>query len=456
MVTFDGRAAGTPVDVWDADERMRELPTLALPPVDRVLIVAAHPDDESLGAGGLIAECGLRGIPVDVLILTDGGGSHPESPTVSAPALILRRRAETLAALAALEPRTSVEFLDLPDGGTREHRDRVRAAVAAAAAGAPGSVLLISTWVGDGHRDHRIVGEVVAEVAAELDHPALAYPIWLWHWGTPADSRVPWPDMVALPLSDRSIVRKRRAIAAHASQIAPLSPEPGDETVLHPLFVRNFDRDAEPFIRVSPGALARRPALEHDYFEALYERHEDPWGYTGRWYEHRKRALTLAALPDRGYSSALEIGCSIGILAEELAARCDRLLAIDSAAEAVRRSRERLAEHSGVRVQQCDVTEGLPGGPFDLIVLSEVGYYLDADALGVLLRRIDAVLTDDGVLLVVHWRHPIAGAPLTGDEVHRAVARLRLPRLARIEEEDLLLEVYSRDPRSVARRTGLL
>lgn len=456
MVSFDGRAAGTSSDVWEADERMRELPSYSLPGVDRVLVVAAHPDDESLGAGGLIAECGSRGIPVDVIVVTDGDGSHPASPTFSAGDLAHRRRAETVEALAALEPRTSLEFLGVPDSATPEYRDRIRAAVATASAGLPGSVLIVSTWTGDGHRDHRVVGEVCAEIATANGHPAIAYPIWLWHWATPDDERMPWSDLVALPLQDRSVVQKRRAIARHASQVAPLSPAPGDETVLHPLFLRIFDRDAEPFIRVTSGTARTRPSLDHDYFDALHERHEDPWGFTGRWYEERKRALTLAALPDRGYASGLEIGCSIGVLTEALAARCDRLLAVDLSETAVARARDRLAGHPNVSVAVHDVTESVPAGPFDLIVLSEVGYYLDAPALNRLLHRIDAALSPDGALVTVHWRHPIERAPLDGDEVQRAVSRLRLRRLVRHEEEDLLLEVHSRDGRSVARRTGLM
>ena len=192
------------------------------------------------------------------------------------------------------------------------------------------------------------------------------------------------------------------------------------------------------------------------YFDELYARHEDPWGYTSRWYEQRKRALTLASLPEQRYGSVLEIGASIGVLAEALADRADRLLAIDVSSAAVERAARRLAPLEHVRVEHHDITRGVPEGPFDLVVLSEVGYYLGRETLERTLRGVRDRLTAAGELVTVHWRHPIDGLELDGDAVQSAVAGLGLRRIARHEEEDLLLEVHSRDGRSVARRTGLL
>ncbi|MWV49137.1 methyltransferase domain-containing protein [Rathayibacter sp. VKM Ac-2803] len=192
------------------------------------------------------------------------------------------------------------------------------------------------------------------------------------------------------------------------------------------------------------------------YFDELYARHEDPWGYTSRWYEERKRALTLASLPEQRYGSVLEIGASIGVLAEALAARADRLLAVDVSAAAVDRAARRLAALEHVRVEHHDITRGVPEGPFDLVVLSEVGYYLGEPALEDALTGILDELAPGGDLVTVHWRHPIEGVELDGDAVQRAVGRLGLHRLVRHEEEDVLLEVHSRDGRSAARRTGLL
>ena len=86
--------------------------------------------------------------------------------------------------------------------------------------------------------------------------------------------------------------------------------------------------------------------LGPEYFERLYAASPDPWGFTTRWYEERKYALSLAMLPRRRYAEAFEPGCSIGVLTALLTPRCDRLLSWDVSAEAVRRARERIGRAS--------------------------------------------------------------------------------------------------------------
>ena len=92
------------------------------------------------------------------------------------------------------------------------------------------------------------------------------------------------------------------------------------------------------------------------------------------------------------------------------------------------------------------------------MVLSEVGYYYDATDLDDVLTQVLASLTPDGVVVACHWRHLVAEYPLSGDDVHAALAaRPELARLARHEEEDFLLDVLVRPPAtSVAAQTGLL
>lgn len=200
-----------------------------------------------------------------------------------------------------------------------------------------------------------------------------------------------------------------------------------------------------------------RAALPAAYFDRSYSESDDPWGFTSRWYEERKRAISLAALPQRRYGQALEVGCSIGVLTEQLATRCDRLLAIDVAQHAVDRARTRLAGHDHVVVELGDVTREYPPGAFDLVVLSEVGYYFDRVTLASVVGAVIASLTAGGTLLACHWRHPVTDYPLSGDAVHAAIgARTELSRVVEHREEDFLLEVFSLDGRSVARRSGLL
>lgn len=194
------------------------------------------------------------------------------------------------------------------------------------------------------------------------------------------------------------------------------------------------------------------------YFEAMYAESTDPWGFASRWYERRKYALTLAALPRERYARGFEPGCSIGVLTGLLATRCDSLLATDVAAAAVAEARQALAPYDWVDVAELAVPHDWPEGGFDLIVLSEIGYYLDADDLEVLLDRAVASLEPGGTLAAVHWRHPVADYPLRGDDVHDLLGSSPdLHRLARHEEADLLLEIFEAAPAmSVATRSGLL
>lgn len=196
--------------------------------------------------------------------------------------------------------------------------------------------------------------------------------------------------------------------------------------------------------------------LPQDYFDALYAASADPWGFTDRWYERRKRALTLALLPQERYGSAYEPGCSIGVLTRGLAERCDRLLATDVAAAAVDATRARCADVPNVTVEQATLPDDWPDARVDLAVLSEVGYYFaDDDA-----RRLAArAFAGAGTVIAVHWRHPVADYPLGGDAVHavldEAADRLRFVSIARYADADIRADVWSVDPRSVAATSGL-
>ncbi len=129
-------------------------------------------------------------------------------------------------------------------------------------------------------------------------------------------------------------------------------------------------------------------SLTPDYFDRMYAAADDPWGFTTRWYEQRKYALTLAALPQRRFGTALEVGCSVGVLTAALASRCDRLVALDASAAALASARTRVPAE--VELVQAAVPGGWPAGTYDLVLLSEVGYYLDPPDLERLLDRVRA------------------------------------------------------------------
>jgi SAM-dependent methyltransferase len=197
--------------------------------------------------------------------------------------------------------------------------------------------------------------------------------------------------------------------------------------------------------------------LDPAYFDDMYAASADPWGFTTRWYEKRKYAITLGMLPYESYADAFEPGCSIGIMTEQLAARCERLLSCDVAAAAVKAAAERTAGLPGVRVEQRVLPGDWPPGDFDLIVFSEFLYYFGGGDLQRVLDLATAALRPGGSLIAVHWRHPVSEYPRSGDEVHQALAaRAELSRLADHREPDFIAEVYQHGPVvSVARATGL-
>lgn len=452
-MTFDAREPGTPAGTWLADPRLAALPDLGLPGRG-VLVLAAHPDDETLGAGGLLAELDLRGRAATVLVATDGGAG-------AAPAAA--RAAELRDALGELAPAAELHTLGVADGGLREARAAVAASLAdlvrERADGEDPVRLIVAPWRGDGHRDHRVLGEIAADLARSHGLPLWEYPIWLWHWADPTTAEVPWPSMRRVTVSGEAAARRARALDAYPSQVAgPAAVVPHD-------LRRVTGRGVDTYVVTEPERGSDESADPTDvtagFFDATYERREDPWGFTSRWYEERKRALTLAALPERRFARAFEVGCSIGVLTAELTERCDDLLAVDVAAEAVARARTRVGERPGLRLEVADVTRDVPPGPFDLVVLSEVLYYFSARTLRTFLARIAPTLADGAVVVGCHWRHPVDGYAASGDDVQsELVSALAASRgaveIATYRDEDVSLVVLSLDGRSVAGRTGLL
>ena len=198
--------------------------------------------------------------------------------------------------------------------------------------------------------------------------------------------------------------------------------------------------------------------LDPAYFTGMYARDPDPWGFRTRWYERRKRALTLASLPRERYGAVFEPGCSLGLLSAALAPRCAALLATDVVPATVEAARREVAGHPHVRVEQRSVPADWPAGRFDLVVVSELGYYLSRVDLAELAARSAAALTAEGELLACHWRHPVEDYPLGGEEAQSAFTALPgLERVVHHVEDDFVLDILARAPaRSVAQRTGLV
>lgn len=186
-----------------------------------------------------------------------------------------------------------------------------------------------------------------------------------------------------------------------------------------------------------------------EYFDHVYADDVDPWGFRTRWYERRKQALTMAALPAERYRRAFEPGCAVGALTVALAGRCDQVLAVDLHPRAAAAAAEAV-EASGldnVQVQVMDVVTEWPAGPFDLVVLSEIGYYVAGAARARLLRSVGRSLEPGGTVVACHWRRDEPDHRGDGAGVHRDIgADPAVRRVVHHEDEHFLLDVWVRRP----------
>lgn len=418
-MTFDPLASATPPSAWERAVRregLRELTDAELAGYDSMVVFSAHPDDETLGAGALLAAAAERRLPTTVVVATCGEPG---------------RRTELDAALGALGVRAAVTWLDLPDGGLKHHEDALADAVRSALGTGGGRRVVLAPWPGDRHGDHRTLGRVVAAACETTGDRVLLYPIWLWQWGAPDD--VPWERAVAYAPGPEARERVRRAVGAFASQLhSPANPD----GVLSDAVVERAVGGPEVFFEP-----AADPVSGH--FERLHREAEDPWGARTRWYERRKRQVLTTSLTRERYCSAFEIGCSNGETTAALAERCDALLGVDAAVSAVALARERTAALPAVTLERMRVPGEWPTGRFDLVVVSEVAYYLARDQWAECIGRIAASLAPGGEVVLCHWTGSADDFAQSGAEVHGAFAEYSgLTRRVRHAEEEFVLEVF--------------
>jgi LmbE family N-acetylglucosaminyl deacetylase len=244
----DKEHLGPSVDRWNA--RMLEV---AIPPLKplrarRLIVIAPHPDDEVLGAGGLIQEALREGVLVEIVSLTDGEASHPHSTVLQDSELASTRRRESQVALRRLGWHSpAVTYLGLPDGRVAEFQAELDSALA--------SILLpddlcVAPWINDGHPDHNVSGESALRVGRSVGAKSLGYLVWAWHWADPEGADIPWNQCVRLDLGRRSQARKRWSTLAFESQIRPLGPSPDDAEILPVPLLRRFWRPYEVFVDV--------------------------------------------------------------------------------------------------------------------------------------------------------------------------------------------------------------
>ncbi|GBG36697.1 PIG-L deacetylase family protein [Mycobacterium montefiorense] len=217
--------SGTPAPVWLASFNHEPLPPLDLTGCPGLVVVAAHPDDETLGLGGTIAQLVASGVDVKVVSVSDGGAALPNATSTGRIRMAATRQHELRRATGILGV-TSPMSLSLPDGQLTDYEDRITDSLVEILDGTAEPPWCAATWRGDGHPDHEVVGRAAATACARTNATLLEFPIWMWHWATPADSVVPWDRAYSVPTPHWAALRKRHAAQCFRSQFEPNAGSP--------------------------------------------------------------------------------------------------------------------------------------------------------------------------------------------------------------------------------------
>jgi LmbE family N-acetylglucosaminyl deacetylase len=393
------------------------------------IVLAPHPDDESLGCGGLIAMLRASGKNVIIIFITSGSASHLQSTTHPPHKLATLRESEAKAACLVLgiQPE-NVFFLKAQDGGlqklTSTKIDELVEHIAAISLKKNMKSILFP-WRRDPHPDHIVTNTIGRKLVKTHNNNliSLEYPIWLWKNGLFED----WPmqeevKYVRLDIRDYTSV-KNEAIEKHKSQLGYIIKDDHNGFVLTENLLKPFRGNYEYFFTENDRQL---DSLDKSYFENLYNNSSDPWNFKNSSYEFEKYKTSILALNGKKFRKGLEIGCSIGVQTKLLAERCDTLLAIDISDKAIKEAKLTCKENDNIDFKVLDISKDFPRGKYDLITLCEVGYYLDKNALLSVLQNIDKALLMYGRLLVVHWIGFVPEYPLSGDDVHSSLKKFLL------------------------------
>ncbi len=396
-----------------------------------LVVIAPHPDDESLGVSGLLVAAAGAERAVALVALTDGEGSHRNSREWGPERLAGRRREEQAQAMAELGCEAApILRLALPDGAARWHPDFETAAERVARlCDETNASALASTVPFDPHPDHEaaaLLAEAVHRLRPHLRR--LSYPVWsLRH---EADKEV---DVAGLhPFRvETPIVEKARAIARHETQMGALVTDDPEGFALPDWFLRHHQGPFEAvFWHAMPGAA---PGAEH--FAALYAGDNDPWNVRSSSYEIGKRADVLGFVdaseawradaddprekggrgPPARDGRAIETGCGEGFLSAELAQRFAEVVGFDLDPNIVERANRRHGEGGRVSFRVGRMPTDFPDLGFDLLVLSEMLYFLSEEEIETLLTLACRHARPGAALLMVNYLGPTQ-TPLSGDD----------------------------------------
>lgn len=164
--------------------------------------------------------------------------------------------------------------------------------------------------------------------------------------------------------------------------------------------------------------MEKKETLSADYFTQIYAVNDDPWNFESSPYEAQKYNATIDALCNNHYRKALEIGCSIGVLTKMLAKKCLHLLATDISEKALDFAKIRCSDLKNVTFKKLNFPQELPDDRFDLILISEVAYYLSEEDWKFAIHQLCDMLPENGEIVLVHWLPKVPDYPQTGDEAH--------------------------------------
>lgn len=233
---------GTAEQTWAAHERLRTLPAFQWPDAARIVVIAPHPDDETLGIGGAMCLAAQRGLTVELVAVTRGEASHPHSAAITPERLAEMRVRERQRALAALGlSHARLTQLNVPDGAVPQASDLAAHLVPLIRE----ADYCFAPLRSDGHPDHDATGQAAAQACALTGVRLCEYPVWAWHWAHPDHGDLPWARARRIDLSSAAQRAKAAAIEEYRSQIDPFSDDERDHVVLTQSVREHFAREFE-------------------------------------------------------------------------------------------------------------------------------------------------------------------------------------------------------------------
>jgi predicted TPR repeat methyltransferase len=401
--------------------------------LDRALVLARDPAGEAAGVMAPVAVwIDLRDA---VTVRIDPTWYRSSGLRASASHRVLFDRAPVLARVGAAGAITAQPWFGRDALRTAASwagmADRAVAAALGELAAAPGRGALEEHAVGRMLGAQRTIDVWLAAAARAMDAAAADL------WDVALHGRVAIADAARLILAEA-----QRACGSH-----PFATGGALDRVRRDLDLFLLQHRLDPPLqRAGAAALhAAAPMTVASAFDQRYAGDADPWGYEHSDYEQAKYAATLTACGEGPFRSALELGASIGVFSAQLAPRCEQLITVDFSAVAVQQARVRLAHQPHVDVRVGEIPADLQDGSHDLIVASEILYYLAPAALEATLDRLEQLLAPGGRIVLVHWRPSGPERPFSAAQVHDRVRALPwLTEQADASTDDYLLHVLVR------------